>query len=466
MAFGLPESDFLGIDLAAMPIAKGQRTKDRLGLDNIKLRQLDLMDVDSGLGRFDYIVAHGVYSWVPSDTQDKLLAICEANLAPQGVAFISYNVYPGGYLRQMVRDMMLFHVQNYTDPDQKIKQAVALIRFLSDSQPVTEERAAYTAFLKKEMEQIAEHDAGHIYHDELASINQQLYFHQFARHAACHSLQFLAEADFFEMQDHIYPPAVVEALRGLATQSVILKEQYLDFLKCRSFRQTLLCHDDLAIERTPRAQILSDFYFASEARPTSEKLDLSSRNLEEFRGARGARMATDYPLGKAAMLHLGEIFPQPLHFGELVNAAQSRLRKETGRPDSVSREEISVLEEILLATYAAGLIELRIQLPRCALHAGERPVASPVARLEVENGNIVSTLRHVSVTVKDPLSRRLLSLLDGTRDREALQAEMSDFWRSNIGGKVTEGAPAAPEELSLELDRNLAKMARMGLLVG
>ena len=82
-------------------------------------------------GAFDYIIAHGVYSWVPADVRDKMLAIFHDNMRPQGVAFVSYNAYPGSHLRDLVRDMMLFHVRDIADPRERVAQARAVVKALS-----------------------------------------------------------------------------------------------------------------------------------------------------------------------------------------------------------------------------------------------------------------------------------------------------------------------------------------------
>ena len=133
-----------------------------------------------------------------------------------------------------------------TDPTQQIAQSRALLKFLSDAQPESE---AYGEFLKAELKRITSGDEGYVYHDDLAETNTPLYFYQFIEQAAQHGLQYLAEADFFEMQDHMFPPAMVETLRQMASTQLILKEQYADFLKCRKFRQTLLCHAELQLDR-------------------------------------------------------------------------------------------------------------------------------------------------------------------------------------------------------------------------
>src|SRR5262245_44196078 len=109
MALTLPNAQFVGIDLSPRQIADGQATITALGLGNIDLRALSILDVGPDLGTFDYIISHGVYSWVPAAVQEKILAICRDHLAPGGIAYISYNVYPGWHLRGMVRGMMLYH---------------------------------------------------------------------------------------------------------------------------------------------------------------------------------------------------------------------------------------------------------------------------------------------------------------------------------------------------------------------
>ena len=112
MALTLPASVFTGIDLAEPAIARGCALANTLGLENITLRHLDLMRMGPDLGEFDYgvfdyIIAHGLYSWVPPEVRDQLLSLCRAHLAPQGVAYVSYNAGPGFARRRMFREMML-----------------------------------------------------------------------------------------------------------------------------------------------------------------------------------------------------------------------------------------------------------------------------------------------------------------------------------------------------------------------
>src|SRR5262249_484797 len=149
--------------------------------------------------------------------------------------------------------------------------------------------------------------AEEIYHDDLGAFNTPVYFHQFAAEAERHGLQYLGEADYFEMQDFLYPQPIREFLEQFDSEQVVAKEQYLDFLKCRVFRQTLLCHAEAPIERSVDPAVIERFYLSSSARMTSPEPDLKAGVVAEFYGPRGARLKTDHPLAKAALLHLGRV---------------------------------------------------------------------------------------------------------------------------------------------------------------
>jgi methyltransferase-like protein/cyclopropane fatty-acyl-phospholipid synthase-like methyltransferase len=469
MAFSLPGSEFIGLDLAARPIAKGQAVANALALKNVTLRALDVREVSRDYGLFDYIIAHGLYSWVPPDVQDKIMAICRDNLAPGGVAYVSYNAYPGCRQSQMVREILLYYAREFADPAEQIGQALAFARFLKDAHPTQD---AYACFLREELERVCERSDHLLYHDDLAPINMPVYFHQFATHAGRHGLQFLAESDFFEMQDHIYPPEVTEQLRRMAGASIVAKEQYLDFLKCRRFRQTLLCHQEVKVDRTMDPQRLTTLHMASVARPVADNPDLHSPAAEvEFRGQKGAVMTTDYPLAKAAVFHLGTIWPQSLSFPELVTQSRSLLGQASLPGDPCAAEDAQVLAEILFQTYMAGLVELYREPPRFAAQAGERPLASALARLQIQNQEpFITNLRHANVNVEEPLARGMVWLLDGTRDRPALLAELAGLVSSGAAPLVVNGQPITDpgqiaSMLQAGLEPNLAKLARLALLV-
>jgi len=453
MAFGLPESKFVGIDRARQPIAKGNATIKALGLNNIELLELDINEVGSQLGQFDYIIAHGLYSWVPPEVQDRVLMICRSCLLPQGVAYISYNTYPGCHLRKITRELMLFHTRDTKHPAEQIAQARSLINWLAASQSPT---SAYQVFLNEVRNDINQKSEAAIYHDDLAGINSPVYFHQFIDHAARYGLQFISEAEYFDVQYSHFSPSVSEQLSLLSEQDVLAKEQYLDFLEGRSFRQTLLCHANITLERKIPPARVREFYLRAEVHPVSDDPDVRSEAVEEFRGKKESAIATSFALGKAALLCLGEQYPRSVSFDELLVEASNRIALQV--PD---QEDIAKLEEVLLRAHGAGLIEMHLHAPKFALEPGEKPMANPLARLQAQDGPIITTLLHNNIKLEDDLGRELLLLLDGTRDRAALFEEL----RSRIEASTAE-AEKFLQTLPEQLDEKLCTLARLGLLLG
>ncbi len=422
MAYTLPASEFTGVDAAEEPVRAGAAVAAELKLPNIRLLAADILDLDAEPGEFDYIIAHGVYSWVPEPVRDRLMALCAGRLAPHGVAYISYNALPGGHLRRIARDMMLYHTAAVADPQERVRQALSLAGLAAQAQP--------DAGLRHEFEVLLERSAAVIYHDDLAEVNHPVYFHEFARHAAEHGLQFLSEAGMVASEGQL-PEPVRAALQPL-DQDPVRKEQYLDFLRLRRFRQTLLCRAGLAVERPVKPERVRALWAASKARPAGPPEQ--STGAVEFRSASGAAAKTVHPVAKAALSLLGRVWPRRVAFEDLLREIPA-----------ATVQDAASLAEILWQTCRCGLVELHAWPGGFAAEPGERPAASALARLELRGGTTATTLAHGVVEIDDEKGRRLVELLDGTRDRAALAAEL--------------GVPAEA------LEQNLAELARVPLLI-
>jgi methyltransferase-like protein/2-polyprenyl-3-methyl-5-hydroxy-6-metoxy-1,4-benzoquinol methylase len=479
MAYGLSGSHFVGIDSSARQIAEGQASVAALGLENLTLEHLDILDVTADLGQFDYVIAHGVFSWVPPAVQDKILEVCRHSLAPNGVAFVSYNTYPGWHMINMVRDMMLYHTREVADPQSRASQARSFLGFMAEATPG--EDSAYGSFLRmyaqvldgKLSETTARSDAL-LLHDELEKINEAFYFFQFAERAARHGLQYLAEAEFSKMVGSDLPAQVREALGEMA-KSVVDLEQYLDFLRNRTLRQTLLCHEEVVLSRTLKPDRVMGLSMASRARLEASDVDLRSVSVVQFRGHDGALLSTDHPVTKAAMLCLAEVWPRVVPFGQLLSMARRRLDDiaeggPTGAGDGDLDAQVLATNLLTAYGYSDSLMELHAYVPALALRVGDRPQASSVARLQAQDSGRVTNLRHERVRVDD-FDRYLLRHLDGSRDRAALLHAL-------LAGPVADGTLTvqkngksdrdnAPIEdlLAEELERRLAWLARAALLV-
>jgi methyltransferase-like protein/SAM-dependent methyltransferase len=462
LAIALPESTFVGIDLSARQIAEGQEVLAALGLGNITLRQQSILDVGDDLGKFDYILCHGVFSWVPENVQEKILTVCAHNLAPEGVAYISYNTYPGWHLHAMIRDVMCYHAKHFPDPHTRVRQARALLDFLARSVP--QENNPYGILLKQQVENLRGRSDSYLLHDHLEEFNQPIYFHQFAERAAARGLQYLGEAEVASMVVTHVPAEVDQVLRQLSVDVVHL-QQYLDFLRNTQFRQSLLCHGPIALDRARRPERLEAYGVATRARPVSPTPDLKGASVEQFRGPHEV-MATTQPLVKAAMVCLAEAWPRWLPFAELCTAARRRLGD--GAHDAA--EDRQLLATSLLDGYlSTRLIELHVDTPHFTTEISARPLASPLARYQAQKVDRVVNLRHEVIILND-LDRHVLGLLDGTHDQAALLTSLEELVRQGKLMAQQDGQPLRDADrlravLSESLEQCLRRLAQSALLL-
>jgi SAM-dependent methyltransferase len=435
MACQLPESEFIGLDLSPRQVAAGQAQIAELGLTNIRLAEQDILSFAEGFGQFDYILAYGVYSWVPAEVRRKLLEICRQHLAPQGVAYISYNAYPGWHMMEMVRGMMLSQTQHIREPYAKAARARELLDFLVETMPALtrspSSRLQASHLIIESVRDLLRHEPDeYLLHDQLEANNQPFYLYQFVEQAEQAGLQYLTDAESSAMLAAYFPAEFSQGLARLAETNLEV-EQMLDFLYSRSFHQTLLCRQEVRLNQQGQLdpEVWFGLYVASPAQPTSAVVDLTGLTVERFQGPIGTSLATDQPLIKAAMLHLAELWPAAIPFDQLVTAAQQQLA--TVAEASASATE--TLGRTLLRGYALDLVELTVSPPPLAEKISERPCASPLARHQIRYQTQVTNQRHEPVVIDNAISRQLLPLLDGSRNRVALVEHLAELRPPGLG---------------------------------
>lgn len=415
MAINLPNSQFLGIDLSTRQIADGQAIVKKLSLRNIELRHVDILEVDDSYGMFDYILCHGVYSWVSPEAQEKILSICSKNLKPMGVAYVSYNVYPGWHMFGMIRDMMIYHAGRFSNIPHRVAQARALLDFLSQSTPP--QLNSYNAMLKESVEYLRKHSDIYLLHDYLEEHNYPLYFYQFIERAAGAQLSFLSESDLSDMLLGRFSAEAQNTLQKISLGDIIHMEQYMDFLGRRTFRQTLLCHQGIPINRNLQSEFLRGMLITANCKPTSANPDYSTTNPEPFQSPKGTMTITD-PLSKTALAILIEAAPMPIVFNDLCVAARKIVSR--ANDSSASKEnDFQTLGRMILQGFCLGHVNLQLTPPVFTATLSEKPTAYPLARLQAESSNMVTNARHEMITLNE-FDRRVLQDLDGTHDRNSI----------------------------------------------
>jgi SAM-dependent methyltransferase len=413
MAQSLPGATFVGIDAAAAGIARGNELARAAGLENVDLRVDQLEGLSADLGSFDYVIAHGVYSWVAPPARIALLACCRRSLTGNGIAYVSYNAYPGSYLRDMTRDILRYHVRDVQDPKAQLERAHGLMQTII----AIEEPSPLARVLREQMERVLQVSDALLFHDELAEISTPFYFHEFVEHAGAHGLAFLSEAD---LSDGLMRGLPAEAERVIATlpDDPLVREQYIDFFKNRMFRQTVLCHAEAPLRRKPDDALLQRLTLSCAGRPSAEP---GAPGEQTFETAEGYSVTTSEPIALAALHALADLWPAALTFDELVESARAAVDPRLPAEAVATR-----LRTVMLEAYVARIVRLHRTPPPVSPTAGPRPYASPLARAQSAAGaDVVSSLLHANVRLDGDLDAALLPLLDGTRDRAALCRELS-----------------------------------------
>lgn len=402
MAESLPKARFVGIDIAAAPIARAQAAASELGLTNVEFASCDLRELPTRLvGPYDFVVAHGLYSWVPPDVRDGLLGLIDKVLAPDGLAYVSYNCYPGSFARDAIRDALAYALADGLSPTDQVDGARRLLRVLAAGSEVPghgEDVARHAAYLLQQ-------DDWSLFHDELSPWCDAVYLHEFVAHAQRHGLGWLFEARLVDGVQANLSPDVRGILEDLPND-VVVREQYLDLLRGRMFRESLLRRGAIGPER--RLQVAAiEGCWVSAAGELSEEVP----GRVTFQTGLQATLAEGCVAD--AITQVMNAWPAAVPVASLVANLE---RDETGRVlDTIAR------------LHAVAAVQVRVAPARTA-RAGERPRVSRIARWQAASGmDHVTSSTHDPVALQDDVGRRMVALLDGTRTIDDLVHELSDI---------------------------------------
>lgn len=413
LADRFPESRYFGFDLAEKPIEQAIGDVQALGLKNVQFQKLDMMEFPEDAGEYDYIIAHGFFSWVPAMVRDKLLAVCQKHLAPHGVAYISYNAYPGGHFRNIWRDVMRFHTRGIDDVGEKLEQARAVMELLikSSTRDDLEHRLA-----AEDWARFSNCDPNVLFHDDLSAIFEPFYFEDFVGMAGNFGLQYLAEAGVTDMEPRGVSSDALAALMQARRQSVILYEQYMDFFRFRRFRQTLLCRSEIAVNRDPQASDYAKFQYATTANPTPTSDPDAPKDAVTYHNPNNqSHITTNKPEIKAILERLVAAWPGTVGFGELSNGMDA-----------------AVASEILIQLTKAGLVEPSVESRSVPLRVSDRPEIWRISRHQAKRQKDLTSIYHGTVEITEAGTREALQLIDGTRSLSQLQKQFGPGIGSNL----------------------------------
>lgn len=414
MAEQFPFAQFVGVDLSASQIGAGQAMLDACALENVKLVEADLATLDRSWGTFDFIVAHGLYSWVPREVQDMLMAICRDHLSPDGCAYISYNTLPGWGFKGALREMLIFHSAAHREPLEKVDASRKLIDMLAK----TVAPGFYADQLGDTAKRLAEMGDGYLFHEFLEPNNFPVLFHQFIANASRFDLEYVAESTLnpFNLA-RLGTNAQAEVAR-LANGDHLKAEQYLDFLVNRSFRASVLRKKD-GKSRVPGQPIVIDDALWVSMVARHKESDQAGGLILVLDDGRRVTLNPSNRLLHAAISIILLNSPKGIQIAKLRHLIADAL----GNVESP--ELMRDIDNALTEAMRHGVVEMT-QLPwPCANSVPARPALSPFARRQAASASdgLVS-LNHKLIYPPQQV-RDIARQLDGTRTVEGLIAELS-----------------------------------------
>jgi SAM-dependent methyltransferase len=430
MAVTAPEAEFVGVDLAETAIAQGRETAQAAGLGNVILQARDLLETGPDLGQFDYIIAHGLYAWVPEPVRAAVMQLIGRSLGPDGLAYISYNAQPGCRLREALRDILLEATRGLEDPREKLDAAHAMLHRLidmwSEADPFQQALIAEARDMLKRPPQV-------LFHDEMGDVYAPQLLGALVAAAGAADLDYLCDATPELNAEALWPSETFEKALPFTGGDWARFEQLADFADMRRFRRSILCRAGRGIDRRFAPERLHGLFASAEI--TLSRQEPEGPDGFVLRAGNGAELTTQDPGFADLLSRLGLAFPLNLPLDEVARHPE--------------------LARALLRLFVSGIVTLSTAPSAFVLTPGERPLTSPLARAQAAQGDThLASLRHKPVHLTDAGARAFVALMDGTRTRADLVSAMV----GQAGMTVEKATARMPE--------GLAEMGRLGFMMG
>lgn len=398
MALDLPTSEFVGLDYAEAPIASARAAAAHLRISNIDFRQADVLAFAQGasgaeIGQFDYIIAHGFYSWVPDAVRDAFWCLVEKCLAPKGLLCLSFNTLPGWHQVRVLRDFAFFHMEPLHVSEDRFRAAWDAVRITAKAQEQQHPLAMEAARTLHKGFELA-------LFDEIYPETHPFYFRDVVSSAMKHGLRYVCDAKERFRHGLQESPELQQFVHASSDGDTLRREQYLDFLTMRRFRQSIFTRTGHVPHDIAITEAMVHLWISSEHRAGAQEDDgrrTISATHSEF------RFCSDNPLVCALFDSLAAAAPATLHLGEWLESVQIPVT-----PENRAALGLALTQGILEGVFAC--------YPRSiepALRISARPQVRPLNRWEAACGFGLTNLYHRVFPTPDPLLAGMVSLLDG-----------------------------------------------------
>lgn len=467
LAVKYPKAKFVGVDLSPAQTKVGNDQIKELGLKNIEIKTASITELDKSAGEFDYIVCHGVISWVPEPVRAGIFDACEKLLSKDGLAYISYNTLPGWNMIRSIRDMMLYHSKDFDDVEDKITQSILLLDFIKDA--LSETDTPYAKILKNEMDLLTGQPRNYLRHDHMEENNHQYYFHDFMSEASKRGLQYLGDAQLSSMYVGNLPKKAVDKLQEIT--DIVRSEQYMDFITNRRFRSTILCRKEVVLNRNINIDVVEKLYFSAKIAPEKPikdaKFDDDSKMNFIFNNNKDANVSSNSPVMKSVLTVLSENQHRLCSVKDLVELSTKKLTLSKLTKEQIHGEICNNLVRLIFSGHL-----MFSKYPYENIEISKKPKVSEFVRSQLKfNKNIwVTNVAHerMNIHIVDAF---LIRYLDGTNDKASLLKKLKEHVNN---GEFTvkkdntpiDNADKIEKELSTFIDNSLERYRQIKILIG
>lgn len=465
IAANYPKAHFVGVDLSDVQVNDGKNLINKVGLKNIELKSMSIMDINKDFGTFDYIIAHGVFSWVPEFVQEKMIEICGNNLSDNGVAYISYNTLPGWNVVKTIRDMMLFHTSGFQAPNDKVAQARLLLNFVKECTEGSD--SAYSKIIKNEADILTKQPDHYILHDHMEENNHPIYFHKFIEKCVKNNLQYLGDATVSSMYVGNLPEKASAKLAEI--KDIVQTEQYMDFINNRRFRSTLLCKNNVPLNRALKNEDITKFKLKMnvflENPLNTEDLSNMENKIFYLNREKTQSISTASPNLKAALHVLSTNMNYPLLLSEIGEKAEKLVAGT--KADNIEKEFLTNAMKLLLV----GALEISSEENLYKSSLADKPKLSKYAYVQiVENKQKwVTNQRHLLIQLSD-IDFLIAKYMDGKNTIKQIEEKViehiakGEISVNKDNKKVTDEA-LIKEEVKSNVQKSLESYLQSSLLV-
>lgn len=460
-AVDFPKAEIVGIDLSEKQIQLGQKRIKDMGLKNYQLKHMSITDLDESMGKFDYIICHGVYSWVPDFVQESILSNCGKLLSDTGAAFVSYNTLPGWNMNKTIRDLMIYHSRNFENVKDRVEQARLALDFVCDT--LKDADTPYAKFLRKTANDLRLKEDHYLRHEFLADENSPCYFHEFITDIAKHDLAYVGDTDYQRMNVQNLPEKASELLSQVT--DITRTEQYTDFIMNSTFRCSVLCKKDNVVNRNISTERLKQFVFSSNMNCLEEYTDsdiLSDKILSfSKKEDENLKLSTGSPEQKAIITTL-MAQKLPISYDAIVE-------KTHGKFNNLDK---NIIEQNLAASIGRLIFTRHIEFfsyaPNYVTEISDKPKIHDVNLYRFKN-NIPSRMCWVTSSINrtlvlDATFVHFLEFFDGKHTADQITEEMRKLIENDVLKLEQDGKAITDKKLISQSAKDLYNFASKHLL--